>query len=210
MFSAVAREWCLVVRPRYEATEDELSLIDLVFEMQEPPFDWERDGSDWLVFGDARHSVRRLEKAVLHALAESDVADAVVTPLWCGRLDDDTGGYSFPPWVGEQLEETEPEPVVSPEEIAWAVSVKPVTFFGWPRLREELERLGRTAIDEDEHRIEIGARDQPDAQALLDQLRDAGLIREGDARSLNWFRRWRVRQQLLGNYAAPYDPSQSV
>src|SRR6266566_9986935 len=99
MVLAVGREWCLVVRPKEDATGEERGLIDLALAMREPAFDFERDGEDFVVFGDAKHSIVRLEKAVLHTLAESGIANAVITPLWVGRRDDE-GGYDFPAWIG--------------------------------------------------------------------------------------------------------------
>jgi hypothetical protein len=203
----VGREWCLVVRPKEDATADERQLIDLALAMREPSFDFERDGADVLVFGDAKHSVVRLEKAVLHTLAESGVAGAVIVPLWVGRWDGKGDGYVFPAWIGERQATAEREPVVSPDEIRWSVSLAPRTAFEWQELRDALRALGRLKLSEDDHRLEVGARDHLDAQALLAELRAASLIRDGEAKPMTRFRRWRVRQQLLGNYVGAGDPT---
>jgi hypothetical protein len=85
----MSREWCTVVRPRDSAGDDRTETIDLALQMREPTFDFDHSDGDFFVYVEAPHSVKRTEKALLHTLAASGVADAVVTPLPVGRWNDE-------------------------------------------------------------------------------------------------------------------------
>ena len=156
----MARESCLIVRPRDDATFDECQLVGLALTMRRPPFDFIQDGDDYVVFVDAPRSVRRTEKAIMHALAESEIVEAVITPLVVGHKAAD-GGYTYESWFDEP--DPEPEPAVQAPEIAYCVSLSPPSVFGWRALREELQRQGRTVIAERGDAIEVGVRDKTDA-----------------------------------------------
>jgi hypothetical protein len=75
-------------------------------------------------------------------------------------------------------------------------------------LRAELTEQGRQEIGTSESHIEVGARDPSDADALIAALREKALIRDAVVKPLGRYRRWRVRQQLLGNYGGVSDPTQ--
>lgn len=207
--SSVSREWCIVVRPTPSATSDDVELIRLALEMRTPPFDVTEDSGDFVVYVDSPHSVRRAEKAVLRTLAQSDVAATVVRPFPLGQWTGDDTGYRFVKWF-EEGTDGEAEPAVSPEEITFAISLAPVSAFGWRALTTELALRGRTKIGENAHVVEVGARDLEDANSLVDLLRERSLIRAATITKLGWLRRWRVRQHLLGNYApVERDPAQA-
>jgi hypothetical protein len=65
-------------------------------------------------------------KTVLHVLAESEVADAVVRPLPIGDRAGAEGGYNFRDWFQEAA--PPPDPAVPADEIAFAVALAPA----WP------------------------------------------------------------------------------
>jgi hypothetical protein len=147
--------------------------------------------------------VRQIEKAVLRALRDSGLGKAVVLPLPVGHGDDQRHNYVF----GD--DDAEPEPAVPFDEIGWMVSVRPASAFEWRAVRDALAARGRTAIDETNDAIEIGARDEDDAQALVAELSDLPEVGAMEARPLGRLGRWRVRQLLLGNYGVdgkPVDP----
>jgi hypothetical protein len=97
---------------------------------------------------------------------------------------------------------------VAPGETRWAVNVEPASAFAWRELRADLERRGRRRLHETDHAIEVGARDEADAQALAADLVELDFVRSAEPRPLSWFQRWRVREQELGNYEGFRDPTQ--
>ena len=65
-------------------------------------------------------------------------------------------------------------------------------------------------IGETERRIDVGASSEGDAHDLAAELSGLSAVGDADASRLGWFRRWRIRQQLLGNYAEMRDPTQPL
>ncbi len=200
----MSRESCIIVRAARTATYDQRELIRLAIAMRDPAFDYDRDCDDMVVFVDAPHSVTRTKKAIMHALAESEVADAVITPPPVGVIEPGDDGYTYRDWFDEPVA---PEPAVPADEITVGVTLKPASPFQWHALRDELAALGRQVIGDSDSNIEIGARSASDADELIADLKMKSLIRAAEAEPLGRFRRWRVRQQLLGNYAG-VDPTQ--
>jgi hypothetical protein len=196
--------------PRYpssaDATPDERELIRLSIGMRKPPFDYDEDRDDIIVYINAPHSIERVERAIMQALAQSDVAGAVLRPFPVGKAVEADGGYTFERWFDEPP--SPPEPAVPADQIAFAVSLTPTSAFGWRALREELAAQGRQVIGESNSAIEVGARDASDAEALISGRREKSLIRTSALKRLGSIRRWRVREQLLGNYAGDRDPTQ--
>jgi hypothetical protein len=184
------------------ATAHEIRLVKTALAEREPKFDFDRDGDEFFVYVDEPHSARRTEKAVMHVLAERGVADRVAEPLPIGRWHENAHLYVFPG------AEPDPEPVVPADEIGWVVVVRPASAFEWRPLRSALEHLGRTTIRETEHAIEVGARDEEDVDALRVALANVDCAGQTEARLLTWFQRWRLREQLLGNYSGEFDPTQ--
>jgi len=179
--------------------------------MREPAFDFEQDGSMFRIYADAPHNPKRMRKAIMHALAESEVAEAVVVPLPMGRWDRDEETYVFEDLDDDDEETPErPEPVVPLDQIGWAVSVYPRSVFDWTEARAEVVRRGRTILRETDHAIEVASRDEQDASQLIADLGAVPVIRRAEGERLGWFRRWQIREQFLGNYAGTSDPTQPL
>ena len=201
----MAREWCIVVESAEDASSDERELVGLAIAMKTPAFDYDDGDGKVLVYVDAPHSPKRVEKSVMHALAQSGVSAAVMLPLPIGRWDDDAESYVYdgqPPELAA---------LVSPEEMRWAVEVRPRSAFDWRALREELHARRQTTISETDTNLVIGAADESDAKDLISDLREVAVVGDAQARPLGWFRRWQIRQQFLGNYGDDAaDPTQMI
>jgi len=102
-------------------------------------------------------------------------------------------------WIRSELD---------PHEIRWRVRLTLASKHDVRRLRTRLEALERPVIRLRERTIDFGARDVEDALALADRagaIDDVVTARATEIRSR--FRRWEIRQRLLGNYAM--DPAGS-
>jgi hypothetical protein len=196
----VSREWRIAVELLPDATDDEADLVLLALEMAS--VDVEREGDDLVVFVDAPHSVKRAKQRILHALADSGVAEVVRTPLPAFRWDPKSNVYVDP---------DAPEPIedLRTDTITWKVRVRPRDVWVEHALREEIERRGRPVIGKKGRWIEIGAADEADASSLVAGLSELPETGEATAERLGRFARWRVREHLLGGYAdvqvGPYD-----
>jgi hypothetical protein len=197
----VSRDWCIVLEHSEAATGDDVDTVEYALRMHEPAFDFDRKGDDYFVYVDAPHSVKRTQKAVLHALAESGVGDKVVTPLRVGRWVEKQYSFVFPD------SEEEVEPVVSPDRIRWLVSVRPASAFVWRDARAELAARGRPVIDETNTAIRVGAADEEDARSLMAELKSLVSVGGAEAQRLGLLRRWLLREALVGNYAGSPDPT---
>lgn len=186
---------------REEGSKGDVAQITDALVRHGPGFDFEWEGHELQVYVDQPHNPRRTEKAVLHVLHESGLGELIQPPFRIGRWDGQRERYIFPGSLKE------PEPAVPFDEIAWAVAVKPASAFDWRPARAALVQLGRSTIRETDRAIEVGAGDESDAEELQESLADVACIGETTARPLNWFQRWRVREQFLGNYGVE-DPTQ--
>jgi hypothetical protein len=205
MDSAKPKSWCIVVRPADTASAAQRESLAKAF-ARRSDLDWGRHGSDWRVRTKTLDDPHTGEPAVTGLLTRADLLSAVVSPFPVGRWNDNLSNYI----VVDDEPEGPPDPVVPPEEIAWGVSVRPVSAFDWRAMKAELVQRGRITIRESGQSIEVGARDESDAQTLIDELIRLPSVGAAEGQPLGRIRRWKVQQQLLGNYEGMGDPSQSV
>lgn len=140
----------------------------------------------------------------MRTLAKKALTSAVVTPFPVGRWDEGLGRYL----VVHLAAAVSAHPAVAGDQIGWLVSIRPASVFDWRAARAALAERGRATLRETEQGIEVGARDKRDAQELIRDLAEVPAIGMADAHPLGRLRRWRVRQQLLGNYADFADPTE--
>jgi hypothetical protein len=194
----------LVVRPAETASADEQKRLSAVFSTSKPPFEGQREGEAFLVFVGEREMLNRVEAAVMRTLAKNALAPTVVTPLPVGRWDEALDRYLVVDITAARLA----QPAVLADQIGWLVCVRPASAFDWRATRAALMERGRTTLRETEQGIEVGAHDEADAQELIRDLATVSAVRTAEARPLGRLRRWKVRQQLLGNYSDFADPTQ--
>jgi hypothetical protein len=71
------------------------------------------------------------------------------------------------------------------------------------RIEARLTREGIAVFPRGRRRLWVGARDLGEAQELVDHLRlELPIGTSVDLRPLTWFRRWRIKEVVLGNYAS--------
>lgn len=135
-------------------------------------------------------------------LAKKALTSAVVTPFAVGYWDTSLGRYL----VVDLNRAVAAPPAVPADQINWLVAVRPASVLDWRAARAALAERGRTTLRETEQGIEVGARDERDAQELINDLARVFAVGATNAQRLGRFRRWRIRQQLLGNYSDFVDP----
>jgi hypothetical protein len=198
----VPHEWCVVVRPAETASAAQRQRLKELLRRGRDEFEWQAEGTDTFALVPAREELERVEGELIRLLSRNRLASAVVTPFPIGRWYERLGRYVVPTttWVAS-------DPVLEPDEIGWLVSVRPASAFDWRAARVALAERGRTTIRESDGGFEVGARDEVDARALIAELNIVPAVGSAEAQQLGWFRRWRMRQQLLGNYAGIDDPA---
>jgi hypothetical protein len=201
----MAKKWCIVVRPADTASSAQIQSIGAAFTQHASRLDWRREGTDWLIHVDALDDRAVGEPAVSALLGECGLTSAVVSPFPIGRWYENLRRYVI---SGDDAHALPSEPAVPADEITWGVFVRPASAFDWQPIRAELARRGRVRLDETDDAVEVGACDEADAQQLIADLLTLPTVAGADASRLGRWRRWRVRQQLLGNYEGVRDPSQ--
>jgi hypothetical protein len=197
----MSRRWCIVLRPTEDATSEDVEAIARAFRKWKRRLDYEREGDDFSVFVDSGQSLGRARYSLRRMLTKSGLEHAVIRPFWVGRWASDEEGWVFPAWKGEPP--APPEPAVPPDDIGWGVVVRPPSAFEWRMLRDALAARGRVVVAEADRTIEVGARDEADALALLADLRAGSLIADDSrAHAYGRFRRWRIRHAMLGGYGS--------
>jgi hypothetical protein len=195
-------DWCVVVRPRDTASTAEVERLGALFRAGVAPLDVTFEGADVLVLVADASSLSPVEAAVSDVLMSHDLGDAIVTPLPIGRWDEKLGRYLI-------VDARAPaHPAEWTDEVRWAVTVRPTSVFDWRAVRAALNERGRPMLRESSHEIDVAARDEADARTLIADLLRLPAVDSAEAVPMSWFRRWRVRQQLFGNYSDGGDPSQ--
>jgi len=188
----VSREWRIsVVLPGWGGQSIEACLGSL----EQGGLDVERDGDHVCVFVDAPHSVKRVEKQVLHVLHEHEFASLERILLKAERWDAELDNY-----VDPEHPEGDPGPAVSPDQIGWLVGVLPCDVSRAAKVRQVLKERRRMILNEHHGWIDVAARDEADAEQLIDEMEALPEVNTTRTRRLGWFARWRLRQRLLGNY----------
>jgi hypothetical protein len=201
----MSTKWCIVVRPTATASSAQVKSIAASFTRHGTRLDWRREGTDWLIHTDALDDPKAGEPAVTALLNRRGLESAVVTPFPIGRWSENLGRYIISGDDGYSLPN---EPAVPADEITWVVFVRPTSAFDWRPMRAELAQRGRTTLGETDEAVEVGARDESDARDFIAEVLKLPTVASADARPLTWLRRWKVRQQLIGNYEGPLDPTQ--
>lgn len=87
-------------------------------------------------------------------------------------------------------------------ELGWEVRLKTQGSHDARKIEEQLREDGRPVYSDGGKRVTVGVSDEEEASRLVDQLRLAAPLAQIQKRRLTRFRRWLIRQALLGNYAS--------
>jgi hypothetical protein len=88
-------------------------------------------------------------------------------------------------------------------ELAWEVRVKLEERGEARALEQDLRGQGRPTRSDGRTRFMVGAADQSTAAAIAEQIMLRAPFAKIEVRRLSRFRRWLIRQSVLGNYASP-------
>jgi hypothetical protein len=193
----MAREWRIVME-----TDVASEVADA---LRSAHFDLEYDERHVYCYVDAPHKPKRVRKELRHELRALELWESVPDPLPIERWDARRMRYvrSSGAPRGMRL-----PAALRPDHMRWAVAVEPSTVFELRKLREELRVRRRQEIGATKSGVEVGARDEADARALVEELERLPVVGAVSARKLSWFQRWQVREHLAGNYVGIRDPTQ--
>jgi hypothetical protein len=198
----MSRKWCIVVRPSDTASSGQVRAIADTFAVAAESLEWQREGTDWRVYVDELDDPDGGEAAVVQMLSQADLLSAVDTPFPVGLWFESLGNYV----IGESAESGPvQDPAVPGNEVTWIVSVRASSAFDWNAMRAELAQRGRTTVRETDSAVDVAARDETDANELVAELLMLPTVGSANAKPLSKLGRWKVREQMLGNYIGPLD-----
>jgi hypothetical protein len=157
-----------------------------------------RRGDQILVYAPSEGAIREAEKLVSRLLEQRGLTTASTLTRW------NPGAER---WQDPALPVEPPDRDIAPEwaalgELGWEVRIRSQDGKEARRLAEELSRGGRPTTSGLGNRVTVGVADQSEASALADDLRLAAPTARIEIRPLSRWRRWLIRQRVLGNYAA--------
>ena len=158
--------------------------------------DVHRRGDQLLVYARSERAIGDAEKLVSRLLAERGASTAAALTRW------NPGAER---WQEPSLPIEPPSRPIDPEwvalgELAWEVRVRSQDGREARRLAQELAAGGRPTITGLGNRLTVGVTDQREAAALASELRLRAPTARIETRPLSRWRRWLIRQRVLGNY----------
>jgi len=184
----VAREW----RGILELDRPEVGYIEDALEQSPAKLDFDVDRETLEVYARSESSLRRELKAARRTLAHFNLADQVVGRPRIERWNDELSEYV-------SLDDSEEREPLHDARVLVRVEVE--TVFGCRAVREELERLARPVVREENRAVETVAADSDEAAELASVLERLPEVAAVTSHVLGRYRRWRMRQKLFGNYA---------
>ena len=108
-------------------------------------------------------------------------------------------------WQDPQLPVGPPPYRIEPEwtnlgDLGWEVRAKTQGPSDARRLEDLVKQNDRPVFTDGWKRVTVGVINEDDATRLIDELRPASPLTQFEKRPLTRFRRWQIRQALLGNY----------
>jgi hypothetical protein len=172
-----------------------LAVVEDAHELPEE-VDLHRRGDQLLVYAPSKQASGDAEKLVSRLLAERGVSSASVLSRW------NPGAER---WQDPSLPVEPPSRPIDPEwvelgELAWEVRIRSQEGKEARRLAQELAAGGHPSITGLGNRVTVGVADQQEAAALAAQLRFKAPTARIETRPLSRWRRWLIRQHILGNY----------
>jgi hypothetical protein len=158
--------------------------------------DIHRRGAQILVYASSEGAIREAEKLVARLLEQRGLTTVSTLTRW------NPGAER---WQEPRLPIEPPRADIGPEwvalgELGWEVRIRSQDGKEASRLARELSRAGRPTITGLGNRVTVGVADQVEASALADELRLEAPTARIETRPLSRWRRWLIRQRVLGNY----------
>jgi hypothetical protein len=158
-------------------------------------------GDQILVYALSKEATRTAETILSELLTQIGVAPIATLTRW------NPGAER---WQDPSLPVEPPKRDIGPAwaalgELAWEVRVRSQSRSEARSLAEEALQAGHPTITGRGNRVTVGVATQEDAASLADELRLRVPTAQIATRPLSRWRRWLIRQRLLGNYAAGGD-----
>jgi hypothetical protein len=158
--------------------------------------DLHRRGDQLLVYAPSEQVVQDAARLVMRLLDRRGVSTAGALSRW------NPGAER---WQEPSLPVEPPSRTIEPEwaalgELAWEVRVRSQDAKEARRLAQELAAAGHPTITGLGNRLTVGFADQQEAAALASELRLRAPTARIETRPLSRWRRWMIRQRILGNY----------
>jgi hypothetical protein len=160
--------------------------------------DIHRRGDELLVYAPSKERIREAERLVARLLEQRGMTTASTLTRW------NPGGER---WQDPSLPVEPSRRAIGPEwaalgELGWEVRVRSQDAKEPRGLAQEMLDAGRPTITGLGNRITVGASSHEEALALADELRLRAPTARIEIRPLSRWRRWLIRQRLVGNYAS--------
>jgi hypothetical protein len=154
-------------------------------------------GTEILVYAHTEEGIRAAGRSLSRLLALRGISVGSTLTRW------NPGGER---WQDPALPVEPPKRVIGWDwaelgELGWEVRVRTQSRDEAERLVKQLQSDGRPATSDSFKRLMAGVRDEGEARALAEELRLEAPLATIVVRPLSRWRRWLIRQRLLGNYA---------
>lgn len=159
--------------------------------------DIHRRGTQILVYARTEEGIRAAEQSLSRLLALRGISVLSTLTRW------NPGGER---WQDPALPVEPPRRVIGWDwaelgELGWEVRVRTQSRDEAERLVKQLQSDGHPTTSDGSKRLMAGVRDESEARALAEELRLEAPLATILVRPLSRWRRWLIRQRLLGNYA---------
>ncbi|HEX9351574.1 MAG TPA: hypothetical protein VF877_09910 [Gaiellaceae bacterium] len=196
--SATYEEWRIVAKvlDRRDALS---AVIDQMRATTPPEVDVHARGHDEImIYAFTEAEMRSAEQALASIAAREGVTVQTTLTRW------NPGGEQ---WQDPELPIEPMETPLDPEWIAvgdlgWEVRVKAQTRKAARRVENDLRAKGRPLLIDGLRRITVGVANEQEARQLAEEIRWADPLAAIQVRPLSGWRRWRIREAVLGGYAA--------
>jgi hypothetical protein len=163
--------------------------------------DVHRRGDQLLVYARSEEAIRAAQRLVSRVLEERGATTLATLTRW------NPGAER---WQDPSLPVEPPKQAIGPEwaalgELAWEVRIRSQEGREARRLAQDLTDAGLPTITGLGNRITVGAEDEREASTLANDLRLRAPTARIETRPLSRWRRWLIRQRLLGNYGSGGD-----
>jgi len=199
--SGTYEEWRIVAKVLHRR-EALLGVVDQLLAITPADVDVHTRGRDEImIYAFTKAELRSAEQA-LASIAESEGVTVQTTLTRWNPAEEQ--------WQDPELPIEPMEVPLDPEwiavgELGWEVRVKAQARKNARRIEKDLRAKGRPLFIDGLRRITVGVADEHEARQLAEEIRWADPLAAIQVRPLSRWRRWRIREAVLGGYAASGD-----
>jgi len=171
-------------------------------------FDVDRDWKSVFCFIDPargmrlRRTAEKIRQQVSHVLREEGLAEELAQEPEILFWRADRHRYVNPSEPEEFDQDAWVRLGIDPGDVTHVVEITPADAFKQQALRAFLQKLARPLLAGSLRGFVLAALDEPDAAQLARRAGASSLVRDATPRRLHPLERWKIRQQIGGNYAS--------